>query len=190
MAFATIDVTKGITGTLAVANGGTGLASGTTGQLLKFTGSTTLASSAISTGKIGQVVDTRVGDAPSHIVTTSTSLVDSGIARTITPSASSSKIIVRFFTGMAASGTDNDIRFALYRDSTNLTPSAYNWTQFRVEGGSSGTNYNGCMAELIDSPSSSSEINYKIYYKSANGGQVYACQDGGGYTLTCMEVLA
>ncbi len=46
MAFATIDVTKGITGTIPVANGGTGLASGTLGQFLKFTGSTTLASAA------------------------------------------------------------------------------------------------------------------------------------------------
>ncbi len=44
MAFATIDMTKGITGTIPVANGGTGLASGTTGQFLKFTGSTTVAS--------------------------------------------------------------------------------------------------------------------------------------------------
>jgi len=50
MAFATIDVTKGITGTIPVANGGTGLASGTTGQFLKFTGSTTLASNAVSEG--------------------------------------------------------------------------------------------------------------------------------------------
>ena len=46
MAFATIDVTKGITGTIPVANGGTGLASGTSGQFLKFTGSTTIASAA------------------------------------------------------------------------------------------------------------------------------------------------
>ena len=53
MAFATIDVTKGITGTIPVANGGTGLASGTTGQFLKFTGSTTVASSAVSAGITG-----------------------------------------------------------------------------------------------------------------------------------------
>ena len=50
MAFATIDVTKGITWTIPVANGGTGVASGTTGQFLKFTGSTTLASSAVPPG--------------------------------------------------------------------------------------------------------------------------------------------
>ena len=50
MAFATIDVTKGITGTIPVANGGTGLTSGTTGQFLKFTGTTTLASNAVTPG--------------------------------------------------------------------------------------------------------------------------------------------
>ena len=50
MAFATIDVTKGITGTIPVANGGTGLASGTTDQFLKFTGTTTLASAAVQQG--------------------------------------------------------------------------------------------------------------------------------------------
>ena len=50
MAFATIDVTKGITGTIPVANGGTGLTSGTTGQFLKFTGTTTVASAAVSAG--------------------------------------------------------------------------------------------------------------------------------------------
>ena len=55
MAFATIDVTKGITGTIPVANGGTGIASGTTGQFLKFTGTTTIASAADNAGKILQV---------------------------------------------------------------------------------------------------------------------------------------
>jgi len=46
----TINLSTEVTGTLPVPNGGTGLASGTTDQLLKFTGSTTLASSAISAG--------------------------------------------------------------------------------------------------------------------------------------------
>ena len=36
MAFATIDVTKGITGTIPVANGGTGITSGTTDQFLNL----------------------------------------------------------------------------------------------------------------------------------------------------------
>jgi len=56
MAFATIDVTKGITGSVPTANlptipvtkGGTGLTSGTSGQFLKFTGSTTVGSAVVS----------------------------------------------------------------------------------------------------------------------------------------------
>jgi hypothetical protein len=41
-----INLASNTTGTLGVANGGTGLASGTSGQFLKFTGSTTVASAA------------------------------------------------------------------------------------------------------------------------------------------------
>jgi len=60
MAFATIDVTKGITGSIPTANlptipvtsGGTGLTSGTTDQFLKFTGATTLASAADNAGEL------------------------------------------------------------------------------------------------------------------------------------------
>ena len=36
-----LNLTSSVTGTLPVANGGTGLASGTTDQFLKFTGTTT-----------------------------------------------------------------------------------------------------------------------------------------------------
>ena len=41
-----INLASNTTGTLGVANGGTGLTSGTSGQFLKFTGSTTVASAA------------------------------------------------------------------------------------------------------------------------------------------------
>ena len=60
MALSKIDVANMLTGeipnanvaTVGVAKGGTGLTSGTTGQFLKFTGSTTLASAADNTGGI------------------------------------------------------------------------------------------------------------------------------------------
>ena len=72
MAFATIDVTKGITGTIPVGNGGTGLASGTTDQFLKFTGTTTLASSAVDAGKILQVINaTNGGNSTANTTNTS-----------------------------------------------------------------------------------------------------------------------
>jgi len=50
MALSKIDVANMVTGAVPVANGGTGLTSGTTDQFLKFTGSTTLASAADNAG--------------------------------------------------------------------------------------------------------------------------------------------
>jgi hypothetical protein len=55
MALSKIDVANMVTGATPVANGGTGLTSGTTDQFLKFTGSTTLASAADNTGGITEV---------------------------------------------------------------------------------------------------------------------------------------
>ena len=49
-----LNLASSVTGTLPVANGGTGLASGTADQYLKFTGTTTLASAGVDAGKIGQ----------------------------------------------------------------------------------------------------------------------------------------
>jgi hypothetical protein len=50
MALSKIDIENMITGEVNVANGGTGLSSGTSGQFLKFTGSTTVASAAVDAG--------------------------------------------------------------------------------------------------------------------------------------------
>ena len=148
------------------------------------------AAKATGFGKTGQLVITQDNDVASHITTTSTTPVDTGIARTITCSATSSKVLVRFYTGMAASPTDTGVRFSLYRDSTNLSSNAYNWGLYRVEPSDSGTNYSALNLEWLDSPSSTSEISYKIYYESSSGSAVYACQDGGQYQLTCTEILA
>ena len=91
MAFATIDVTKGITGTIPVANGGTGVSSGTIGQFLKFTGTTTVASSAVDAGKVLQVLSNTF---TSNSSTSSSTFSTLGISQAITPSATNSKILV------------------------------------------------------------------------------------------------
>ena len=149
MALTKLNVARGVTGTLPTSN---------------YVG-----------GKVGQLVVTQVADVPSHITTTSTTPADTGIARTITCSATSSKVLVRF---------------SLYRDTTHLSSNSYNWGLYRVEPSTGGTNYSALNLEWLDSPSSTSEINYKIYYESSNGDAVYACQDGGQYQLTLTEILA
>jgi len=69
MALSKIDVANMLTGATPVANGGTGLTSGTSGQILKFTGSTTLASAA--GGSLSLVHTTTVSSATTNVDLTS-----------------------------------------------------------------------------------------------------------------------
>ena len=72
MAFATIgtagiqaqsiDLSTKVTGTLPVPNGGLGIASGTTGQFLKFSGTETLASSAVDPSGMTLIFDQDTSD--------------------------------------------------------------------------------------------------------------------------------
>ena len=115
MAFATIDVTKGITGTIPVANGGTGLASGTTGQFLKFTGTTTLAPAEAGGGKLLQTQTALFTSSSAH---NTESYTASNYTDQITPSATNSQIFVQFnFRShiYQASGTQAVSRLAVFR---------------------------------------------------------------------------
>jgi hypothetical protein len=76
---ADLDDTDAVTGTLGVANGGTNLASGTSGGILAFTGTTTLASSGALTANlpvigggagVSPTVGTRSGNTTAYVTTT------------------------------------------------------------------------------------------------------------------------
>ena len=120
MAFATIDVTKGITGTIPVANGGTGLTSGTTGQFLKFTGTTTVASSAVSAGKVLQVVEAILSSSQ-YSTSSSYSTV---LTASITPSATSSKILVL-----------GSVNYNVYGNGSTSYPNGYFALNQEISGG-------------------------------------------------------
>ena len=112
MAFATIDVTKGITGTIPVTNGGTGLTSGTTDQFLKFTGTTTLASAADNAGSLVHL-NTTTGSSNVSVVN-----VDNVFSSTY------ENYLIIFDLTLDTNATDPMFRF---RDSTpaSLSNSAY-----------------------------------------------------------------
>jgi uncharacterized protein (DUF2141 family) len=119
--------------------------------------------------------------------TTSTSRIDSGFSVSITPTSTSSKILVLFNTYGAYVGGGALTAF-LYRNGSNTIPSDRAW--FEVEGSgyapSAGSHY-------LDSPSSTSSVTYKIYYRSTNGSSVYILNNGPDYgimSFTVMEIAA
>ena len=195
MAFATIDMTKGITGTIPVANGGTGLASGTSGQFLKFTGSTTLASSALAAGKVLQVVSS----SGANVTSTSSTSFSTNMTVSITPSAATSKVLVLHAPPSAVylSNNSNYGHTAVFRETggsdTNVTTNGHNgtWGVYRL---STGTYMSGSAIEILDSPNTTASIDYKIRVKVDNASLTmtygHDSSQASMSSLTVMEIGA
>jgi hypothetical protein len=166
-----INLATNVTGTLGVANGGTGLTSGTTDQFLKFTGTTTIASAADNAGKILQIKN---ATSTSVTNTASSSYVHySGIDLSITPTSSSSKIIL-WFTGQADNNANNNRQPSLscWREidgannvllSTEMQIAAYS-PDNRIVGTASWV--------FVDSPSSTGSVRYRPVIRSTTSQQV------------------
>jgi len=137
--------------------------------------------------KLGQVKQVTHS---SDINTTSTSFVDTGISLAITPTATSSKILVMtdILAYTAGSNQGNHMFTKILRGSTDL---AERRVQTYDQGGS-GVEYESNISHIyLDSPSTTSETTYKIQYRMGAGSSA-RIHHGGGKTgsLTLIEVLA
>jgi hypothetical protein len=119
-------------------------------------------------GKVLQVVSSNL---TTQMTSTSTSYVDTGLTATITPSATSSKVLVLCNVCFTYSG-DNNGYLILLRDTTEInsgsggTVNAWtginsNVTAFAYSAAQQACNY-------LDSPSTTSATVYKVQAKSAN----------------------
>ena len=137
-------------------------------------------------GKIGQVLQVTHS---SDINTSSTSFVDTGISLSITPTATSSKILVMtdILAYTAGSSQGNHMFTKILRGSTDL---AERRVQTYDQGGS-GVEYESNISHMyLDSPSTTSATTYKIQYRMG-AGSTARIHHGSGKTgsLTLMEVL-
>jgi len=139
--------------------------------------------SAIATGKVLQVVNTT---SSTQRTTNSTSFADSGLAVSITPSATSSKILIIFSSSGYADTTGQSSIYTLYKDSTNLGNSSNGNLKFT--NGGSNLEY-GMNLQVYDSPSSTSAISYKVYQRASGGNAIsYISRTSIPSYLTAMEI--
>jgi len=137
-------------------------------------------------GKIGQVVQTV---SSSKIASTSTSFTDV-LTVAITPTATSSKILIQFVGSFGNGGEDIDAFYQILRDSTALQV-PYHIGDADIQQTRSNNSYS---CTLLDSPSSTSEITYKMQFKTSSN-EIFLNRNGandqcGFTTFTVMEVLA
>ena len=172
------------------------LAKGTSGQVLTMGANDPAWATAAAGGKVLQIVSSTTA-AGSGWNTASTSLVDVGAPWTvaITCAATSSKVLVIASLSVTVQDYVNaqaDGSVILVRDSTALT-NVNNAANFGIEigaetGGWTRTSNHGTL-HILDSPSSTSELVYKLQYACKSGDAIYISYHGQS-TITLMEIGA
>jgi len=162
---------------------------------------------ALSTGKVLQIVSSNTD---TEVNTTSTSFTDTGLSATITPSSTSSKILVDCNIWVASNRWMSHITLQRNGTDLGLADAAsnrarwfLNWMMDNTVQNTHGHQSN-VRGQLLDSPSSTSAVTYRIGHKRRpdnEGGDAYSrinCsvpdRDNSSYdlrhtsTITLMEV--
>ena len=177
-------------------------ADGSANQYLKTDGSGNLDWVTAGGGKVGQVVQTTKTDTTS---TTSTSAADiTGMSVAITPSATSSKVLINFdVQGSADQSSGQNYHFHLLRATSAIFQgdAASSRTRCTVQGAESDGNGSSIHKSMmfLDSPSSTSALTYKLQWEVQSGtlylNREHADGDDANAArfvsqITVMEILA
>jgi hypothetical protein len=119
-------------------------------------------------GKVGQVVSTT--STAQQTTTSSSYTASTGLTLSITPTSTSSKILVSIMSNVRSS---NDATYTLYRGSTNLASSG----SFVQIYGNNNDIRQLMTINYLDSPSTTSATTYTLYFK-AGAGTAYINQEG------------
>ena len=133
----------------------------------------------------GHVVQVVQATSQSAFTSTSTSYVDTGRSVEITPKFSTSKVLVTVSATMSASAINVQPVFTIYRDSTNLEVTSNRGFGQTFNGAGSSHMMLGCS--FLDSPSTTSQVSYKIYVRTNSGTLIWGA-DSGTQCYTAMEI--
>jgi hypothetical protein len=178
----------------STANTNTRLAIGTTGQVLTVAGGVpSWATPAGGGGKVLQVVSAVT---TTQTTVASTTLADTTITATITPTASTSKILIivnaEFFNNRLTTNTAAKAR--LLRGGTTIVDYPDDTFQFINAGGASSASWAGIFpVTYLDSPATTSATTYKLQgavQTTANSCSVTFQYSSAPSTITLLEIGA
>ena len=163
-----------------------------------------ITSAGLPAGSILQVVQTVKTDTAAQA--TQTTMADiPGMSVAITPSSTSSKVLVRIGLGVIGTvAVGRGVTFTLVRDSTNIGlgddsgNASIESCTFATQAGESTYMEGGVFYEFLDSPSTTSEVTYKLQWQTFSNTNIYLNRAGstntgewnkrGSSTITAMEV--
>ena len=142
----------------------------------------------------GHILQTISANYVTSATTSSTSFVSIGLTATITPSSTSSKIIILASPtvyGDRSGSTDNLIKLAIYKGASILADSETGVRTYD-RGGSGIQGWGKPAMNYVDSPATTSATTYTVYGKAAENGITFAwnpSDSGGSHSnIILMEV--
>lgn len=138
----------------------------------------------VSAGKVLQVLQSKTTSAVS---TTQTSFQTTGLSVSITPSATTSNVLLRVQGGGLQMSANQDLYVTIYRGSTNLGEGAQNCLSYYHC--DSQPLYTAHSIEFLDTGiSTTSATTYTVYYRNSNSGTNYFSNNNAPVYLTAMEI--
>lgn len=147
---------------------------------------TVLTTTSPKAGNVLQVVN---ASNTTQVATTSTSYVTTGLTASITPTSTTSKILVIVNVRPGIVASSQAVSYQLFRDASPVfqisTNSAYlNATGVAELHSSAGATY-------LDSPATTSSITYTVYFRTLNSGQsAFNNINNDTSSITLMEIAA
>ena len=133
-------------------------------------------------GKILQVVNSKIA---TEVTSSSTTLADTGLTATITPSSTSSKILISIHENSPVKLDNSDMEIKLFRGTTELSRitgfTLYTGTSLQLYGQTVSTSY-------LDTPSTTSSTTYKTQFRRPDGSGTVRLRYPGESTITLMEI--
>ena len=157
-----------------------------TGDLPAISGAslTGLTSAQMPAGSVLQVV---TAESQTPATTTANAWAASAITASITPSATSSKVLVLADFYMALSATTINASFTIFQDgSTNLGNGTYGFGSFYATVANAEVQ---SSINVVSSPSTTSAVEYKVYFnRRSSAGTVTCGQANRKSVITLMEI--
>ena len=157
---------------------------GASGDTITIPSGATISNSGTATG-FGKVLQVVSSSTSSAVVTTSTSFVDINLSLNITPSSTSNKIFLTYTGTNETNGSSgNKLSIQMLRDSTQIADAA---GVGNLGGSASGFVISNALSKL-DSPSTTSQITYKMQGKSDDGTVMVFNVGSNVGALTAFEI--
>jgi hypothetical protein len=159
---------------------------GTTVLDLPAVSGTILTTTSPKAGNVIQVVNSTFGTITN---TSSATYVTSGLTASITPTSSSSRILILVSFPCTIDDTARQLTYTLYRNNTtNLAPNNGGQLGYGQLYNNVGNLQGVGSLSVLDSPATTSSTAYTVYFASTNGGSVTIFHNSLTGTITLMEI--